>query len=175
MAETNRLTQAEIAEHLGINQQRVSQIFQKLGIDWRQMTLDEVRLAYLGRLRDVAAGQASIDGEYDLNKERAMTERVDRELKQLQLAEKKKQLVNVADLMVEIENVFTAFRQELLSRDDKLKLELDTLYGIDVDVTILNEHTYNALNHLAGYLAGDSGNSSESSGDRAPTGEVGDN
>ncbi|WP_274955945.1 hypothetical protein [Duodenibacillus massiliensis] len=75
--------------------------------------------------------------------------------------------------MTELENVFTAFRQELLARDDKLKLELDTLYGTDIDVTILNEHTYNALHHLSGYLAGNSGNPEEARAGNSASGEDG--
>lgn len=147
-------TQTEIANHLGISQQAVSKTLSKMGIDWKEMSLDEIRLAYISRLRETAAGHASIDGEYDLNKERVLTERVDRRLKQYQLAEKMGQLVNIEDLQNELTNVFAGFRQELLSRDDKLKTELDTLYGIDVDVSILNEYTYNALQHLSGYLGG---------------------
>lgn len=167
------LTLEQIGNHLGITKQAVAKVMSKLQIDWREKTLDDVRLAYCARLREVAAGQASIDGEYDLNKERALTERVDRELKTLQLAEKRRQLVNIGELMTELESVFTAFRQELLARDDKLKLELDTLYGTDIDVTILNEHTYNALHHLSGYLAGNSGNPEEARAGHSTSGEDG--
>lgn len=145
-----------------------------LGIDWREKSLDEIRLAYIGRLRETAAGFASVDGSYDLNKERALSERVDRELKTLQLAEKKKQLVNVDQLMDVLENVVVAFRQELLARDDKLKMELDTLYGTDIDVTILNDYTYNALNHLSGYLAGYRSRHGETGADHAAPEENGD-
>ena len=115
-----------------------------------------------------------MDGSYDLNKERALSERVDRELKTLQLAEKKKQLVNVDQLMDVLENVVVAFRQELLARDDKLKMELDTLYGTDIDVTILNDYTHNALNHLSGYLAGYRSRNGEAGADYAAPEENGD-
>ena len=168
------LTQKEIADHIGVNQQRVSQLMKALGIDWREKSLDEIRLAYIGRLRETAAGFASVDGSYDLNKERALSERVDRELKTLQLAEKKKQLVNVDQLMDVLENVVVAFRQELLARDDKLKMELDTLYGTDIDVTILNDYTHNALNHLSGYLAGYRSRHGETGADYAAPEENGD-
>lgn len=169
------LTQQEIAAHLGVNQQRVSQMMKALGINWKEMTLDEIRLAYLERLRETAAGHASIDGEYDLNKERALTERVDRELKTLQLAEKKKELVNVDQLMDVLENVVVAFRQELIARDDKLKMELDTLYGTDIDVSILNDYTNNALAHLSGYLAGYRSSHGEAVADHAASEEDRDN
>ena len=171
----SKVTQETIAQHLGVSQQAVSKTLSKMGIDWKEMDLDKIRLAYIARLREVAAGHASIDGEYDLNKERVLTERVDRKLKQYQLAEKMGQLVNIADLQSELANVFAGFRQELLSRDDKLKTELDTLYGIDIDVSILNEYTYNALQHLSGYLGGYQPAAQANGSDLATAEEDGDN
>ena len=44
-----------------------------------------------------------------------------------------------------------AFRTELISRDDKLKSEIDALYGINLDLAFLTEHTRNALTQLARY------------------------
>jgi predicted transcriptional regulator len=169
------LTQKEIADHLGISQPAVAKQLKTLGIDdWQSKTLDEIRLAYIDRLRATASGYASLDGTYDLNRERVMTERVDRELKLFQLAEKKRELVNVAELWDELNVVFAAFRQELLSRDDKLKTELDTLYGVDIDVSILNEHTNNALKHLSGYLEGHRSDPAQTRSDPAAPGPVGD-
>lgn len=143
-------TQQEIAEHLGISQQAVSEQLKPLGLDWREASMSTVRLAYLQHLRGVAAGHRSSDG-MDLARERALTEQVDRELKQLTLAEKKGQLVNVAQLEPEIERMVVAFRTELLARDDKLKAEIDALYGIDLDLALITEHTRNALAQLARY------------------------
>jgi len=170
------VTQQEIADHLGISQPAVVKQLKTLGIDdWKEKTLDEIRLAYIERLRATASGYASLDGTYDLNKERVMTERVDRELKLFQLAEKKRELVNVAELWDELNVVFAAFRQELLSRDDKLKTELDTLYGVDIDVSILNEHTNNALKHLSGYLEGHRRDPAQTRSDHAAPDPVGNN
>lgn len=162
-------TQKEIAEHLGISQQAVSKTLSKMKVEWKEKSLDEIRLAYIKRLREIAAGHASLDGEYDLNKERAMTERVDRELKLYQLAEKQKQLVNIDELVTELSTVFAAFRQELLSRDDKLKNELDTLYGVNIDVSILNDYTFHALSHLSGYIDRGRRTAHENVGDPSPT------
>jgi hypothetical protein len=159
-------TQKKIAEHLGISQQAVSQQLQVLNLDIKTAGMDEIRLAYLAHLRGVAAGHRSADG-FDLARERAMTEQVDRELKQLNLAEKKGQLVNLGQLEPELARMFVAFRTELLSRDDKLKSEIDALYGVDLDLAIINEHTRNALAQLARFDP--SGQSSA-----APVGDDGD-
>jgi hypothetical protein len=148
-----RLTQQQIAEHLDLTQKSVSEMLKKLDIDWTTSTLDDVRIAYLRQLRAQAAGHRTDDG-LDLVRERVLTERVDRELKQYTLAEKKGQLINVAQLEPELQQMFGAFRTELLARDDKLKADLDQLHGIDVDIQVLNAYTNDALRHLARYDAG---------------------
>jgi hypothetical protein len=38
-----------------------------------------------------------------------------------------------------------------MARDDKLKAELDGIYGIDVDVAVLRRYTFDALTHLSEY------------------------
>lgn len=145
-------TQQEIAGHLDLAQQNVSELMKKLGIDWKTATLDEIRVAYIRQLRSQAAGHRTDDG-LDLVRERVLTERVDRELKQYTLAEKKGQLINVAQLEPELQQMVGAFRTELLARDDKLKADLDQLHGIDVDIQVLNVYTNDALRHLARYDA----------------------
>ena len=156
-------TQQHIAEHIDISQQQVSELMKKLGVDWQTSTLDDIRVAYIRNLRSVAAGHRSNDG-LDLTHERVLTERVDREMKLLLVAEKKGLLVNVEQLEPELMNMVSAFRAELLSRDDKLKADLDALYGIELDLNLLNEHTHTALAQLARYTPG-SGESDPSSGE----------
>lgn len=156
-------TQQAIAEHLDLAQQNVSELMKKLDIDWKNATLDEIRVAYIRQLRAQAAGHKTDDG-MDLVRERVLTERIDRELKQYTLAEKKGQLVNVAQLEPELQQMVGAFRTELLARDDKIKADLDQLYGIDVDIQVLNAFTNDALRHLARYDAGSSGASGPAAG-----------
>lgn len=167
-------TQQEIADHLGISQQAVSAQMEPLGIDWRNETMERIRLRYLEHLRSVAAGHRSADG-MDLARERALTEQVDRELKQLTLAEKKGQLVNVAQLEPELQRMVVAFRTELLARDDKLKAEIDAVYGIDLDPAFIQEHTRNALAQLARYDVSGAGSAVQAGpGDGAARGDDND-
>jgi len=157
-------TQKVIAEHLDLSQAEVSKHMAELGIDWRTATLDEIRVAYIRKVRAVAAGHKSHDG-MDLTRERVLTEQVERELKQYELAEKKGQLVNVEHLEAELVQMFMAFKTELLARDDKLKTELDALHGIDVDAQLLEDHTNAILQQLARY-------DPERAGISAPSGEA---
>lgn len=64
------LTQVGIGNHLDMDQSTVSRLCDELGIDWRNSTLDQVRIAYIRRLREMAAGRATT-GDLDLAGERA--------------------------------------------------------------------------------------------------------
>jgi hypothetical protein len=75
--------------------------------------------------------------------------RVDRELKQFALVEKKSQLINVAQFEPEWAHMVGVFRAEMLRRDDELKAHIDKLYGIDLGLQVLNDYTFAALIHLA--------------------------
>lgn len=154
-----------------MSQQAAAELMSKLGIDWKAASLDAIRVAYIRHLRGVAAGHRSEDG-LDLTRERVMTERVDREMKELLLAEKRGQLINVEQLEPELMNMIGAFRAELLARDDKLVSDLATLYGIQVDVTILNEFTNAALEQFARYDTGHRGVVDADAGSAETTGEA---
>ena len=147
------ITQQQIADHLDLSQKTVSEFLSQLDFDWKTQGMDRIRVAYIRNIRAQASGHRRADG-LDLVRERVLTERVDRELKQFTLAEKKATLINVAQLEPELMQMVGAFKSELLSSDDKRKSTLDALYGIDVDIQFLNEITYAALNHLARYAAG---------------------
>ncbi|WGS40518.1 MarR family transcriptional regulator [Burkholderia sp. JSH-S8] len=143
-------TQQQIAEHLDLDQSAVSRFVDKVRLDYKAVSMDEVRIAYIRHLREIAAGRSSETG-IDLVAERAMTERVDRQLKLLTLAEKQGQLVNVAQLEQAYGLMVGAFQTELLALPDKLAPELYALYGVEVDVEWLNEHIYGCLEQLSEY------------------------
>ena len=82
------VTQTEIASHLDLNQSEVSRHMADLGIDWRVTSIDVIRVMYLRKLRSVASGHKSHDGS-DLTHERVVTARLDQQLKELLLAEKR--------------------------------------------------------------------------------------
>ena len=147
-------TQAEIAAHLGITQKSVSVAMTKLSLDWRTATMDEIRLEYLKRLREAAAGHVSAGG-LDLVAEKAQTECVVRELKLLELQEKQGELINVEELKEDMTLTVLNFKNLLMARDERLKMTLDSIYGIDVDIGLLNDETYTALGALADLLDGD--------------------
>ncbi|WP_186224780.1 MarR family transcriptional regulator [Burkholderia gladioli] len=163
------LTQQQIADHLDLERSTVSRLADRLNIDYRTASMDEIRIAYLRHLRESAAGRASGTG-VDLVAERAMTERVDREIKLLTLAEKKSQLVNAAQLEQAYGQMVGAFQTELLALSDKIVQELRTLYGVEVDVEWVNEHVYGCLEQLSQYQSDGPRGDSSAGAPAAPAG-----
>lgn len=62
--------QAEIAEHLDMSDRAVREFLDAAAIDQRAVTLTDIRLAYIRRQREVAAGRMAF-GDLDLATERA--------------------------------------------------------------------------------------------------------
>jgi len=72
-------TQAEIAAHLDISDRRLRELLTEFGLDHKQIPLAEIRIRYLRKLREEAAGRAAADGSIDLPTERALLARSQRE------------------------------------------------------------------------------------------------
>jgi phage terminase Nu1 subunit (DNA packaging protein) len=62
--------QQDIAEHLDMSDRSVREFLSDAGIDHKLATLDEIRIAYIRRLRETAAGRLA-EGGLDLATERA--------------------------------------------------------------------------------------------------------
>lgn len=88
------MTQQEIADHLDLSQGAVSQWLDRLGIDWKLASLDEIRVAYIRELREQAAGRAAA-GDLDLATERAGLAKAQREKIEMQNAVTRRQLAPV--------------------------------------------------------------------------------
>ena len=76
-------TQAEIAAHLDISDRRLRELLTEWDIDHRQVPLAEIRMRYIRKLREEAAGRAA-QGDIDLPTERALlarSQRVGQEIK----------------------------------------------------------------------------------------------
>lgn len=72
--------QAEIAEHLDMSERAVREFLTATALNHKQATLTEIRIAYIRRQREVAAGRSAIsDDGLDLVTERAKLTRSQRE------------------------------------------------------------------------------------------------
>jgi phage terminase Nu1 subunit (DNA packaging protein) len=110
---------------------------------------------YIKFLQERAEGRSAEGGElYD---ERTRLARLQSDELEMKLLERRGQLVNATQFEAAVGYAVMATRAELMTRDDKLKAELDALYGIDTDLSILNDHTRSALAQLARYDASSAG------------------
>ena len=96
------LTQQGIAKHLDLSQAAVSTLMVELGIDWKAASLNEIRVAYIRRLREQAAGRAAV-GDLDLAGERAALAKAQRERIEMQNAVTRGELAPV--VLIEEKNL----------------------------------------------------------------------
>ena len=72
-------TQQEIAEHLDMSDRNLRDLLQSVGLDHKQAAMSEIRVAYIRRLREQAAGRMGELAGLDLVQERAALAREQRE------------------------------------------------------------------------------------------------
>ncbi len=157
-------TQAEVAEHLDMSERNAREVLNRLDVDWRTASLDEIRIAYIRDLREKAAGRGG-DDQAALTRARVRDHLASAELKELQILERSKELVPVAEIEPWLTAMVAAARTEMLALPDALAQELRALYGVDIDASLIEDRIHVALNHLASRLQDDMAD------DDAPGGE----
>ena len=75
--------------------------------------------------------------------------RVRAQREELGLARDIGELIPAAETREVLIRVATAIRSTLVAGNSKLKAELDTLYDVEIDITLLHEHSRDILSHLA--------------------------
>ncbi len=77
-------------------------------------------------------------------------DRIKGDREELALAKDLEELVPAVSVEARLVQVVLAIRTAVLTGNPKLKTEIDTLYDIDLDIELLNEHSRNQLRQLAG-------------------------
>lgn len=88
-------TQQAIAEHLDLDQSAVSRWMAELRLDWAALSMDEIRIVYIRRIREQAAGRAT-SGDLDLATERARLAREQADRVAMLNARQRRELAPVA-------------------------------------------------------------------------------
>ena len=160
-----KVSKAGLAEIVGRDErtlsrwQREGMPVQEIGLgrgNENQYDTEEV----IGWLVQVAA----LNGKKESVRDRLDRIKGDRE--ELALAKDLEELVPAALVGARLEQVVLAIRTGVLTGNPKLKTEIDTLYDVDLDIELLNEHSRSILRQLAG-LGGQPG-----AGDRPDSVEV---
>ena len=145
MAENIKL---EVAKHLAMSEQNLSDVLKRLGIDWRTTSLDEIRVAYIKLLRESAAGRGS---QEQVNSAIARTRKdnMAAELMEMQIAEKAGKLIPVDKIEPFITSLIIAARQQFISFPKKWVQELKAINGVDIDELYFETDINDALNQLS--------------------------
>jgi len=146
---SRRGTQSEFGVLVGISQQAVSAHIAS-GVLTAGATLIEWLRDYCYQLRREAAKHNTGDGS-DLTRERVLTERVDRELKLMALHEKARHLVPADEVKPAMQAIVSRAKAELSAMTDKICMDIQALYGIDLNDDLVHKHVEEALKHLAEY------------------------
>ncbi|MBT11346.1 MAG: DNA packaging protein [Oceanospirillaceae bacterium] len=80
---------------------------------------------------------------------RERLERIKGDREELALAKDLEELVPAVTIGARLEQVVLAIRTGVLTGNPKLKTEIDTVYDIDLDIELLNEHSRSILRQLA--------------------------
>jgi hypothetical protein len=116
-----------------------------LGINWRKTTLDEVRIAYIRKLREAAAGRS--DEQLGVN--RARRELADAMLKELELAEKYKLIINVDGVEPMLISLMKEIQSVVIEAGNKALQAIETTHELKVDDDLVLGPLYAALGNLA--------------------------
>lgn len=143
-------TLRQIASHLFMSERNAGTVCKNLGLATSEVTVDDVREAYILDLRSKAAGRGG-ESQEKLTLARIREADASSSLKELQIAERAKVLVPIDEVEPQLLSMVTAARQELLTLPEKIAGDLKALHGIDVDTSLIMERIYDALKHLASH------------------------
>lgn len=125
MLSDDAVTQGRFAELIGISQPAVSDLL-KRGVLSRDATATTWLLEYCTNLREQAAGRQA-DGGLNLATERARLSRAQADIAELNLRERRGELVPIAGLEHKLKAAVIAAREYLLQQPPRLSMLLDGL------------------------------------------------
>jgi phage terminase Nu1 subunit (DNA packaging protein) len=126
-------SQTEIAEHLDTSDRTVRELQDKLGINCKTNTVDEIRIAYIRHLREQAAGRATT-GDLDLATERAALAREQRIRIEMQNAVTRREFGPVEAIEFSLTELMVRVASQLDTIPGKVKKASDKLTASDLDI-----------------------------------------
>lgn len=145
MTTEQTITQSAIAEHLDMSTRNLRDVLNAMAIDWRQATLDEIRIQYIRVLREAAAGR----GDAQQAAARARRDMADAQLKEMELAEKLRLVVSVADIEPLLVDLMKQLQTTLLEAGQRAIQAMETTHDVKVDDDLILGPLRAALGNLA--------------------------
>lgn len=141
-------TQNQIAKHLDMSVTALKKMLESVDLPTQGCSLDTARIAYIRKLRKVAAGRASENGDYDLTEERAKLAHFQAEKTELETEVLRGKLIPADEVLDQWEKLAASFRAKMLSLPIKAGHQLVNLQEYSDIEDVLKSHIYDALNEL---------------------------
>ena len=140
----SKLTQKEVALHLGLSGRRVRDVLAALGVDHRTHSLDQIRTAYIDDLRQKAAGRSN----EDLGEARRQETVASTHLKVLDIFEKHKQVIWTAHLKPLMLGMMDSVQSNVMNAGGKIIQTIESEHGLEIDDELINGHLRTALGNV---------------------------
>lgn len=144
------VTQKEIAAHLDMTERNLRDVLIKLKLDHRTASVDQIRVAYIRYMRNVAAGRGG-DEQESLVKARTREAQINAQAKELQYFRDVGTLVAVDEIEPVLANWAVLARSEVKNAVEKIIAGIESKHSIEVDQEIIDESLGAAYSAIASY------------------------
>ncbi len=143
-------TQVEIAEHLDMSERNARTVLNVLQIDWRETTLEKIRISYIRDLREKAAGRGG-DNQESLTCARIRESQANAQIKELQYHEAVGDLIPAVEIEPLLDSWAVTARSETTHAMEKIIASIQSKYDIEVDQDLIDEQLGGAYKAIADY------------------------
>jgi phage terminase Nu1 subunit (DNA packaging protein) len=152
-SKTDKTSKTRIAQHIDLSPRAFRRLIEEgmFGpVPPGGYDIDSVRVAYIRKLRAVAAGRSSPSGEVSLVDERAKLTRVNRERAQLELSVRRNQTIEQHYIIDVVDTAFAALREQFLALPGEISAQLvglseaEICAALDAKVAQIFESLYSA-------------------------------
>ena len=141
-----KLSQADLAEHLDISERRLRDLLRELNLDHKSDSVDTIRLAYISKLREEAAGRS----DKGLAAVRERETMASAQLKVLDLAERLKLIINIPDIEPLLIHLMKDIQAQIVAAGNRAVQAVEAEHGITLDDEIILKPLRAALGNVAG-------------------------
>ncbi|MDC0003794.1 protein phosphatase CheZ [Porticoccaceae bacterium] len=142
----DKFSQAELAEHLDISERRLRDLLREFGLDHKADSADSIRLAYISKLREEAAGRS----EKGLAAVRERETMASAQLKELDLAERLKLIINIPDIEPLLIHLMKDMQAQIIAAGNRAVQAIEAEHGITLNDELILKPIRSALGNVAG-------------------------
>ena len=133
-----------------MSKRNVADVLKGLGIDWKSMTIDQVRVAYIRDLREKAAGRGG-DDQLNLSRQRAEESAVKTAMMRLEYNERIGELVAADDAAQAITEWCSSANRDYRTGINKLVGEIQSTFKIEIPTDMVEKIVKPTVERIQGH------------------------